>query len=203
MTKDILHTDSLDDVITPSPIIPVPGPNTKDEPVYRGLGVLYSVESRIAALMRAIMFVAMIALGLVMAAQVFMRYVISSPFLGIEELAPMLALWIYFIGMAYCSRERDHIEGGVMSLVFRDRRSLLVLRLIGSVVCLIALVVFAKYAWDFASFNLNLNRKSSYMQFPKYLWDFSMVFGFALMVFYMSLQIFLEARALVTGKGGE
>lgn len=203
MTKDILHTDSLDDVLVPSPIIPVPAPEDRDEPVYRGLGGLYAIEAKVAWLMRVIMFVAMIALGLVMASQVFMRYVISSPFLGIEEMAPMLALWIYFIGMAYCSRERDHIEGGVMSLVVKNRATLLALRLFGSVVCLIALVVFCKYAWDFTSFNIGLNRKSSYMKLPKYLWDFSMIFGFVLMISYMLLQIFLEARALITGKGGE
>ncbi len=203
MTKDILHTDSLDDVLVPSPIIPVPAAEDRELPVYRGLDGLYSLESQVAWLMRVIMFVAMLALGLVMAAQVFMRYVISSPFLGIEELAPMMALWIYFIGMAYCSRERDHIEGGVMSLIFRNRKTLLAFRLFGSILCLVALVVFAKYAWDFAQFNINLNRKSSYMKFPKYMWDFSMVFGFVLMGFYMLLQIFLEARALNTGKGGE
>lgn len=203
MKKELLHTDSLDDVTVPAPIIPVPHDETKGEPVYRGLGRLYGIEAKVAWLMKSIMFITMITLGLVMAAQVFMRYVISSPFLGIEEMAPMLALWIYFIGMAYCSRERDHIEGGVMSLVFRGRITLLIFRLVGSIVCLVALLVFAKYAWDFASFNLSLNRKSSYMRLPKYLWDFSMIFGFVLMCFYMFLQIFLEARALVTGKGGE
>ncbi|SLN72279.1 Tripartite ATP-independent periplasmic transporters, DctQ component [Falsiruegeria litorea R37] len=203
MTKDILHTDSLDDILAPSPIIPVPAPEDRDQPVYRGLGGLYSIEAKVAWLMRVVMFVAMIALGLVMASQVFMRYVISSPFLGIEEMAPMMALWIYFIGMAYCTRERDHIEGGVMSLVFKKRTTLLAFRLFGSIACLVALVVFAKFAWDFASFNLSLNRKSSYMKLPKYMWDFSMIFGFALTIFYMLLQIFLEARALMTGKGGE
>lgn len=203
MAKELLHTDSLDDIIDPPPIIPVPDPERRGEPVYRSLGSLYSLESKLAWLMRAVMFFAMIALGLVMAAQVFMRYVISSPFLGIEELAPMLALWIYFIGMVYCSRERDHIEGGVMSLVIKRRETLLALRLLGSVVCLITLVIFCKYSWDFASFNISLNRKSSYMKFPKYLWDLSLVFGFVLMIFYMALQVFLEFRALLTGKGGE
>ncbi len=203
MNKDLLHTDSLDDVIDPAPIIPVPALGEEGAVVYRSLGGFYRIEARIAAVMRAIMFAAMILLGLVMAAQVFMRYVIVSPFLGIEELAPMLALWIYFIGMSYCSRERDHIEGGVMSLVIKKRESLLALRLLGSVICLIILVVFAKYAWDFASFNISLNRKSSYMKFPKWMWDLSMVFGFVLMGTYMLLQVFLEARALITGKGGE
>ncbi|MEM9631801.1 MAG: TRAP transporter small permease [Pseudomonadota bacterium] len=203
MAKELLHTDSLDDITAPAPIIPVPHEYDETDPVYRSLGPLYHAEAKLALLMRIVMFGAMISLGLVMAAQVFMRYVIVSPFLGIEEMAPMMALWIYFIGMAYCSRERDHIEGGVMSLVIHKREALLALRLLGSVICLAAIVVYAGYAIDFAAFNISLNRKSSYMRFPKFLWDLSMVSGFALMGFYMTLQVFLEARALLTGKGGD
>jgi hypothetical protein len=41
------------------------------------------------------------------------------------------------------------------------------------------------------------------MRLPKYIWDFSMVSGFVLMILYLILQVFLEARALLTGKGGD
>ena len=201
MTKELLHTDSLDNVLTPEPIIPAA--HDPAQPVYRGLGGFYALESRMAWMMRAILFSAILSLGLLMAAQVFMRYVIASPFLGIEELAPMLALWVYFIGMAYCTRERDHIEGGVLTLITQNRKTLLSVRLFGTVVCLTTVVIFAWFAWDFAAYNLSLNRKSTYMRLPKYFWDFSMVFGFALMILYLALQAFLEARALITGKGGE
>lgn len=201
MTKDLLHTDSLDDVLVPQPIIPAADDPTR--PVYRGLGGFYALEGRLAWLMRVILFTAILSLGLLMAAQVFMRYVIASPFLGIEELAPMLALWIYFIGMAYCTRERDHIEGGVLTLITQNRKTVLSVRLFGTAVCLVTVLVFAWFAWDFAAYNLSLNRKSTYMRLPKYIWDFSMVSGFVLMILYLVLQLFLEARALITGKGGE
>ena len=201
MTKDLLHTDSLDDVLVPETIIPAA--HDPAQPVYRGLGGFYAIERRMAWLMRVILFTAILSLGLLMAAQVFMRYVIASPFLGIEELAPMLALWIYFIGMAYCTRERDHIEGGVLTLITQSRKTVLSVRLFGTFVCLVTVLVFAWFAWDFAAYNMSLNRKSAYMRLPKYIWDFSMVSGFALMILYLTLQTFLEARALITGKGGE
>lgn len=201
--KELLHIDSLDDLVLPSPISPVPDAVEKNSATYRGLGGIYRVETGIAWIMRVIMFAAMISLGLLMAAQVFMRYVISLPFLGIEEMAPMLAVWVYFVGMAYSSREREHIEGGLLSLIFKSDTVLLAVRLVGSIICLIALVIFLKYAWNFASFNMSLNRKSSYMRLPKYLWDLSMVFGFGMMCLYMVLQVFLEARTLVsTARGG-
>lgn len=200
--KELLHIDSLDDLVSPSPISPVPDAVEKNNATYRGLGGIYRVEAGIAWIMRVIMFIAMISLGLLMAAQVFMRYVVSLPFLGIEEMAPMLAVWVYFVGMAYSSRDRDHIEGGLLSLMFKSENVLLAIRLAGSIICLVALVIFLNYAWDFASFNMSLNRKSAYMRLPKYLWDLSMVFGFGMMSLYMVLQVFLEARALVSRERG-
>lgn len=188
--------------MSPSPIIPVPGPADRQNVPYTGLGGVYCVEAGIAWIMRVVMFVAMLSLGLLMAAQVFMRYVVSLPFLGIEEMAPMLAVWVYFVGMAYSSRNREHIEGGLLSLLVKNEKLLLAVRLFGSIICLIAVAIFLKYAWDFASFNMSLNRKSSYLRLPKFLWDLSMVFGFGMMCLYLLLQVLLEVRALFSRSGG-
>lgn len=203
MTKDILHIDSLDNVVGTAPIRPVPEDGRILSPVHRGLTPVFAAERSLAWLMRATMFVAMISLGLLMAAQVFMRYVISAPFLGIEELAPLLALWVYFLGMAYCSRERDHIEGGMMTLVIKNPRVLLSIRLFGSVVVLAAVLIFLWFAWNFMAFNYSVGRKSTYMRLPKVIWDLSMITGLALMAFYAALQILAEVRALISMKGSQ
>ncbi|MCV2866725.1 TRAP transporter small permease [Albidovulum sediminicola] len=201
MTKELLHTDSLDDVVGAAPIRPVPEAGRLASRVHGGLAPLFVAERGLAWLMRATMFAAMIALGLLMAAQVFMRYVISAPFLGIEELAPLLALWVYFLGMAYCSRERDHIEGGMMTLVIQNPPTLLAIRLFGSIAALGAVLIFLWFAWDFTAFNYGLGRKSTYMRLPKVIWDLSMITGLTLMAFYGALQIVAETRALIALKG--
>nr|WP_309503836.1 TRAP transporter small permease [uncultured Roseovarius sp.] len=203
MTKELLHTDSLDDVVGAEAVRPVPQGTNVVAAIHGGLGPLFAAERGLALAMRVTMFVAMIALGLLMAAQVFMRYAISSPFLGIEELAPLLAVWVYFIGMAYCSRERDHIEGGMLTLVVKNPRTLMAVRLFGSVVVLIAVVIFFWFAWNFMAFNYSLGRKSTYMRLPKVLWDMSMIIGLGLMVFYGALQILAEIRGLIALKGDE
>lgn len=201
MAKDPLHIDSLDDVIGVEPIRPVPEAGREGARIYRGLRPLFAVERGLAWLMRATMFTALIALGLLMAAQVFMRYVISAPFLGIQELAPLLAVWVYFLGMAYCSRERDHIEGGMMILVIKNPRALLTFRLIGSIAILVTLIVFFEFAWGYASFNYSIGRKSTYLRLPNVLWDASMLIGLGMMTLYAALQIIAEFRALVTRSG--
>lgn len=183
-----LDSTHLDSNIGPEAIKPVPGREQTD------IHWVYRVERKLAAVIRAVLVFASLALGLLMAAQVVMRYGIESPFLGIEELAPMLALWIYFLGMAHATREREHISGGVITLIFKSHRVIDAVRIGGTLVCLFATVLFGYYAYKYASFNFDLGRKSTYLRWPKSLWDFSMVIGLLLVGFYYVLQLVAEIR---------
>ena len=190
MSIEYTHPDEM---VGPAYVKAVPG----DAKVRQSL--FFRIEARMAQVIAIAMVFATIALGLLMAAQVVMRYGLESPFLGIEELAPMLALWGYFLGMVYATRDQDHISGGIVALIFKNHTLIQAIRLAGSFACLLAVCVFGYFALKFAQFNLDLNRKSIYMRWPKYLWDFSMVSGFALMAFYYCLQIIAEIRDLRNG----
>lgn len=180
-----------DQIIGPKPINPVPLVKSANA------GYFQRLESRIAKALSLAMVFSIISLGLLMASQVVMRYVIESPFLGVEELAPMLALWGYFLGMVLATREQEHISGGIIALLIKNEVLIERIRLVGTILCLLATLIFGFYAWEFAEFNLKLNRKSIYMRWPKYLWDFSMVLGFALCAFYYFLQIIAEIRRMI------
>lgn len=58
-----------------------------------------------------------ILLAVLMFIQVVLRYGFNSPFVGIEEMALLFGAWIYFPGMAYVSRQGEHIHGGILTLV--------------------------------------------------------------------------------------
>ncbi len=188
MTIEYSHPDHL---VGPPPVGPVP------LLPYAEKSLFFKVEHRLSQLIATTMVMSSIMLGLLMAGQVVMRYGLESPFLGIEELAPMLAVWAYFMGMVYATREQEHISGGVVALLIKSPQVIRSIRLLGTVACLVAVCIFAYYAWEFAQFNLKLGRKSLYMRWPKSLWDFSMVTGFALMGFYYCLQIIAQWRDLM------
>ena len=190
MSIEYTHPDEM---VGPAYVKAVPGDAKARQSLF------FRIEARMAQVIAIAMVFSTIALGLLMAAQVVMRYGLESPFLGIEELAPMLALWAYFLGMVYATRDQDHISGGIVALIFKNRTLIQGIRLAGSCACLLAVCVFGYFALKFAQFNLDLNRKSIYMRWPKYLWDFSMVSGFALMGFYYCLQIIAEVRDLKNG----
>ena len=167
----------------------------------KALAWVYRVEHWIAVILRWAAVLLSIALGFLMAAQVVMRYGLQSPFLGIEELAPMLGLWVYFLGMANATRERDHITGGIINLVFKNEKLICCIRMFGTILCLVSTCIFGFYAQKYALFNLSIGRMSPYMGFSKALWDFSMVTGFVLTGFYFVLQFVSEIQqfANITG----
>ena len=76
-----------------------------------------------------------LGLAVLIFAQVFMRYVLQSPFAGIEEVAILLAVWVYFIGMGYATKQRAHIHGGIVSLVVHDPYKIEMIRFVVSIVC--------------------------------------------------------------------
>lgn len=163
---------------------------------------LNAVDERLAAGLRWIMFLSLLALSLTMVAQVLMRYVLEWPFLGIEEMAPLLALWCYFAGMIYSTRHRTHIEGGVLTLVTSNPRIIGVARAVGTLAALVALCVFFYYAYAIVEFNFNINRKSAYLRWPRYLWDISFLGGMAGMVFYLLIQLWFEVKDMMFQWGG-
>lgn len=191
MTIEYIHPD---EVAGPVFVKGIPDDATAQKSLF------FRLEARLAQVISVVMVFATMALGFLMAGQVLMRYGLQSPFLGIEELAPMLALWAYFLGMVYATREQDHISGGIVVLIFKNVRLIKIIRLVGSFACLLAVCIFGYFALKFSLFNLDLGRKSIYMRWPKYLWDFAMVTGFALMIFYYGLQIIAEIRDLKKGQ---
>jgi len=178
------------------PLIPAPV-DLKRASIYRGLSPFYKVERWIAELIRAVIFVGMMGLGLIVGAQILLRYVFAAPLLGIEELAPLFALWAYFGGMAYATRQRTHVVGGILRLLVSNARTILIGRVITTLLCLLTTAVLLYFTWDIFLYNVSLGRQSPYMRWPWALWGASMISGFVLMILYFTLQLYLEIRASI------
>lgn len=138
--------------------------------------------------LRGAMIFSGMGLAILMFTQVIMRYVLQSPFAGIEEAAILLAVWVSFLGMGYATKQRGHIHGGIVSLIVYDPFKIAVLRFIVSLICLITVAIFGYFAAKYGLFVIESERLSLYLQWPKGLWTGSMVFGFLLMSGYFLLQ---------------
>ncbi|MCO4757178.1 MAG: TRAP transporter small permease [Oceanospirillaceae bacterium] len=159
-------------------------------------GYLIRFERILNWMFRGMMMLAGLGLAFLMFAQVIMRYVLESPFTGIEEASILLAVWIYFLGMGYATREREHIHGGIVSLIVKDPYKVNMIRFIGSITCMIAACIFGYFACKYAIKELDRGRLSINLRWPRGLWSASMIVGFAMMVGYFLLETINEFRDL-------
>jgi TRAP-type C4-dicarboxylate transport system permease small subunit len=138
-----------------------------------------------------------LGLAILMFTQVIMRYVLESPFAGIEEAAILLAVWVSFLGMGYATKQRSHIHGGIVSLIVHDPVKIEMIRLTVSIICLFTVCIFGYFAAKYGIFVFEKERMSLYLQWPKGLWTASMIFGFLLMAIFFLLQTIKDFRQML------
>ncbi|MGB1239288.1 MAG: TRAP transporter small permease [Pseudomonadales bacterium] len=168
---------------------PCPAPDEASAPAS---SFLCRTEIWAAHLLRAMMFFCCISLALLMFIQVILRYVLDSPFVGIEEMSILLAVWIYFLGMGYATKTQEHIHGGILSLVVSDPLILNATRLFGGVLCMLGACVFGYFALQYALKEIDRGRASIVMQWPRWIWSSSMMAGFAMMIVYFALNSYRQ-----------
>jgi TRAP-type C4-dicarboxylate transport system permease small subunit len=159
--------------------------------------VLQKLESILDYCLRGAMVFTGLGLAVLMFTQVIMRYVLESPFAGIEEAAILLAVWVSFLGMGYATKQRSHIHGGIVSLIVYDPFKIQMLRFIVSIICLVTACIFGYFSAKYGLFVIEKERMSLYLQWPKGLWTASMVFGFLLMSVYFLLQTLKDFRQML------
>ncbi len=157
---------------------------------------LVQFERVLNTVFRSMMMLTCLGLAGLMFAQVVMRYVLESPFTGIEEVSILLAVWVYFLGMGYATREREHIHGGIVSLVVKDPHKVAIIRFFGSVICMLAACLFGYFAYKYALKEITRGRVSTNMRWPRGIWSASMIVGFAMMIGYFLLEAINEFRGL-------
>ncbi len=177
---------------------PVP-PHVSAIPNYAPQGFercLVLFERTLDWVFRIMMIFAGLALSILMFAQVVMRYFLDSPFAGIEEAAVLLGVWIYFLGMGYATRVREHIHGGIVSLIISDPYKINLIRFAGSLISMTAACIFGYFACKYALFVIDKGRMSINLQWPRGLWSSSMIVGFLMMAGYFLLEAINEFREL-------
>ncbi|MFT5720740.1 MAG: TRAP-type C4-dicarboxylate transport system permease small subunit [Motiliproteus sp.] len=167
-----------------------------EQPETRIDGYLVRFEQLLNKVFRSLMILTCLSLAILMFTQVVMRYALDSPFSGIEEVSILLAVWVYFLGMGYATREREHIHGGIVSLVVKDQQKVAYIRFVGSIICMLAACVFGYFAYQYALKEITRGRVSTTLRWPRGIWSASMIVGFAMMIGYFLLETINEYRGL-------
>ena len=146
---------------------------------------------------KAIIVVSSIALTVLICVQVLFRYIFHRGVLGLEELALMVVVWLWFFGASYAISKDFYISSGA----FTSEDNLLsrVIRPLYSISGIILMLVFGYLLFRYCEFLVVRSVRSVALGIPliDYIWGVEVAFAF--MLFRLILELFQRIRDVRRG----
>lgn len=136
-----------------------------------------------------VLIVTSLFIALLMFIQVMLRYVFFAPLMGIEEVLPLAAFWLYFIGASYASHTRTHIRAEVVDVMLRKDSALRAVRFSASIITVAVGLVFVGLAFQFVLYSLRTGRFSATLFIPTVYSETAILVGLVLMVLYSAIEL--------------
>jgi len=129
--------------------------------------------------------------------QVFTRYVLEIPVMGLEELLIYPTLWLYILGSVNASREDSQIRANVLEIFLKTRRGHLRLAVIAELISIVIVGWLTWWGWDFFKYSLRVWKESPTLYVPTFYADCALFIGLALMTMWTLLHLVKHVRALL------
>lgn len=137
-----------------------------------------------------ILIVLVFALPLLVTLQVFLRYVLHMPLMGIEELMLFPIIWLYMLGGSNASRERHHIECGILSLYIKKEKSIAIFKVIKTSLSFIISLWLTYWAWWYFLYSLKMWKISALLHIPMFFGESALFIGLLLMTIYAGIELY-------------
>ncbi len=143
----------------------------------------------IGAVQEKIILVLLVVIPILVFVQVLLRYVLNAPLMGIEEILLFPAIWLYFLGGSSASKERNHIDCGVLVLYIKKDRSLALFRVARMAISVVVGCWAVYWAYWFFSYSLTKWKLSDLLYFPMFFAESAIFVGLVLMVFFSIVEL--------------
>ena len=138
----------------------------------------------------SVKMVLLIITPLLVTAQVLLRYVFHMPLMGIEELLLFPIIWLYMLGGANASRERNHIICGILSLYLTKPKSIPLFNLTRTVISMIVSLWLTYWALWFFTYSLSRWKLSDLLYLPMFFGESALFIGLLLMTLYTAVELY-------------
>ncbi len=122
-------------------------------------------------------------------ASVLMRYIFHYPGMEVEEIATLVAFWLYFTGAIYGSYERTHIKTELIHLIFKKPRAYALVKAIASLVVFILAIIMAYWGYVFFIWGIEKWGRSPVLLLPMVYSQSSIFIGAIFMSFYFFIEL--------------
>ncbi len=137
---------------------------------------------------KAALIICSLGVMLMVVAAFFARYFFSYDLYGIEEFLMVVAFWLYFIGAAYGSYEKSHIEADFVQSIFGDTPVTRVVGHLRDVIELGVLVVLTYWSWLLITFAYVRSSVTPGWRIPLLVPQSAILVGFILMTLHAAIH---------------
>ncbi len=138
---------------------------------------------------RGILVASATFLIILLTGEVIMRYIIHYPGMEVEEIAGLLAFWLYFMGAAYGTYDRSHIKADVTYLMFKDPRKLAIVKATAVAIALVLAGIMVSWGLNYFVWGITQGERSRILFMPMVLSQSSIFFGAILMFLYFTTEL--------------
>jgi TRAP-type C4-dicarboxylate transport system permease small subunit len=144
--------------------------------------------NKLISLQRIVTVVLVLALTLLVVIQVILRYVFKAPLMGIEEMMLFPIIWLYMLGGANASQQRNHIECGVMTVYIKRPITLKLFNIVKSIISIAVCIWLTYWAYWFFVYSLTRWKLSDLLYIPMFFGESAMFIGLILMLIYAVIE---------------
>ncbi|MDR1481558.1 MAG: TRAP transporter small permease [Synergistaceae bacterium] len=136
------------------------------------------------------------------------RYIFKVNFMGYDEIAVLVAFWLYFMGAAYGAYNNSHVTADIVDAYFPDNLARRVLRVLRWLAACVACGLFVYYGFGYFKFsfagplgNFTFKPTSMIWRIPLWTSHASIFAGLIFMEVYFLRNLFL--CTVMLGRGRE
>jgi TRAP-type C4-dicarboxylate transport system permease small subunit len=144
-----------------------------------------------------VLFVLMLAISILVFAEVILRYVLHHPLMGIEEMLIFPAVWLYLLGGAHASQERNQIRARVLEVFLHSSHSVHISKVVMAGITSVVAVWLAYWAGEYFVYALGREKLSSSLYWPLIYAESAIFVGFLLMAIYTLVEFGDYVRQLI------
>ncbi|MCG8483355.1 MAG: TRAP transporter small permease subunit [Clostridia bacterium] len=141
----------------------------------------------------------MIALPLIVLIQVLLRYVFKAPLMGIEEVMLFPTIWLYMVGGANASMERNHISCGILTLYIKSGKPMQIFNILKSLLSLLISLWLTYWAYGYCAYSLKSWKLSNLVEIPMFFAESALFVGLILMTFYTGVELVDNIKIFLNG----
>ncbi len=151
--------------------------------------ILLPIWHGLVRLQRAVLILASAFITLLVFGAVLMRYVLHYPGMEVEEIATLVAFWLYFTGAIYGTYERTHIKTELIHLILRRPRPYAVAKSVASFISLVLAGILSYWGYTFFLWGIQKWARSPVLQLPLVYAQSSIFVGAVFMSFYFLVEL--------------